>query len=77
VTKFGNDSGFGQRQGKCRAHMQFYPTPAAFNLLWREEGCDGIESFIAPRGFLTRPGMPNFAGDHAETYEGFPPVGPD
>jgi hypothetical protein len=54
------------------SHMQFYPKLCAFNLLWREEGCDGIESFIAPKGFFTRPGMANFAGSHAETYEGFP-----
>jgi len=54
------------------AHLQFYPRLCAFNILWREEGCDGIESFIAPKGFLTRPGMANFAGDHAASYDGFP-----
>ncbi len=54
------------------AHVQFYPKLCAFNILWREEGCDGVESFIAPRGFLTRPGMPNFVGDHADWYSGFP-----
>jgi hypothetical protein len=56
------------------AHLQFYPRLCAFNILWREEGCDGIESFIAPKGFLTRPGMANFAGDHAASYDGFPPL---
>ena len=54
------------------AHLQFYPKLCAFNILWREEGCDGIESFIAPRGILTRPGMSNFHGSHAEWYDGFP-----
>ncbi len=54
------------------AHLQFYPKLCAFNILWREEGCDGVESFIAPCGFLTRPGMPNFVGDHADWYSGFP-----
>ena len=54
------------------AHMQFYPKLCAFNILWREEGCAGIESFIVPRGFLTKPGMSNFHGNHAEWYEGFP-----
>ncbi len=54
------------------AHLQFYPKLCAFNILWREQGCDGIESFIAPRGFLTRPSMPNFLDDHSHWYEGFP-----
>jgi hypothetical protein len=54
------------------AHLQFYPKLCAFNILWREQGCDGIESFITPRGLLTRPGMPNFHGDHADWYAGFP-----
>lgn len=54
------------------AHMQFYPKLCAFNILWREEGCAGIDSFIAPRGFLTRPGMANFNDDHADWYDGFP-----
>lgn len=54
------------------AHMQFYPKLCAFNVLWREEGCAGIDSFIAPRGLLTRPGMPNFQGDHANWYAEFP-----
>ncbi len=54
------------------AHMQFYPKLCAFNILWRDEECAGIESFIVPRGFLTRPGMLNFHGDHTDWYEGFP-----
>ncbi len=54
------------------AHMQFYPKLCAFNILWREKGCDGIESFIAPRGKLTKPGMSNFEDDHSKWYRGFP-----
>lgn len=54
------------------AHLQFYPKLAAFNILWREGPPDGIESFIAPKGYLTRPGMANWAGDHSARYEGFP-----
>jgi hypothetical protein len=34
-----------------------------------------IFSFIAPRGYLTRPGFPNHDGDHAHLYEGFPQSG--
>jgi hypothetical protein len=30
------------------AHLQFYPKLCAFNILWREQGCDGIESLIVP-----------------------------
>ena len=56
------------------AHLQFFPKLGAFNILWREAGCDGIGSFISPRGFLTRPGMANFAGDHAGWYQGFPRI---
>jgi len=56
------------------AHLQLYPKLAAFNILWRERDCDGIESYIAPRGLLTRPGMAGFEGGHAEWYRGFPPL---
>lgn len=60
------------------AHLQFYPKHAAFNILWRDDGdradCDGIESFIPPRGKLTKPGMANFSGDHGEWYQDFPPL---
>jgi hypothetical protein len=59
------------------AHLQFYPKLCAFNILWRDHGCDGIESFIAPRGVLTKPGMANFQGDHAKWYEGFPDLEAD
>ncbi len=54
------------------AHLQFFPKLCAFNILWREAGCDGIDSFIAPRGRLTRPDMANFEGSHGEWYKGFP-----
>lgn len=59
------------------AHLQFYPKLCAFNILWRERDCDGpecdgIESFIAPRGTLTKPRMANFEGRHAAWCEGFP-----
>ena len=54
------------------AHMQFFPKLAAFNLLWREQPSRRIDSFIAPRGCLTRRGMANNEGSHAAWYEGFP-----
>jgi hypothetical protein len=54
------------------AHLQFFPKLAAFNIQWHERPARKIESFIKPRGCLTRPGMPNQVGSHAEWYEGFP-----
>jgi hypothetical protein len=54
------------------AHLQFFPKLAAFNIQWHERPARRIDSFIAPRGCLTKPGMPNHAGSHAEWYEGFP-----
>jgi hypothetical protein len=31
-----------------------------------------IESYIAPKGYLTKPGMANHEGSHASAYAGFP-----
>ena len=45
---------------------------AAFNIGWRERPRRRIDSFIAPRGCLTRPGMANQTGDHSHHYPGFP-----
>ena len=54
--------------------MAFFPTYAAFNLRWCEKPNRRIESFAAPKGCLTKPGMANHAGDHASEYPGFPPL---
>jgi hypothetical protein len=54
------------------AHLQFFPKLAAFNIQWHEKPQRRIDSFIKPRGCLTRPGMANHAGSHTEWYEGFP-----
>jgi hypothetical protein len=65
------------------AHLQFFPKLAAFNIQWHERPLRRIDSFIAPRGCLTKLGMPNHVGSHACWYEGFPklrataPAGPD
>jgi len=55
------------------SHLQFFPKLCAFNIQWREEPLRRIDSFIAPRGCLTRPGMANHAGKHARWYRGVPP----
>lgn len=52
--------------------LQFFPKLAAFNISWHEAPVRRIDSFIAPRGCLTRPDMANHAGDHGAWYEGFP-----
>lgn len=54
------------------AHVEFYPKLAAFNIQWHERPRRRIDSFIQPRGCLTKPGMANHAGSHADWYEGFP-----
>jgi hypothetical protein len=55
------------------SHLEFYPKLCAFNIQWCEKPARRIDSFIAPKGCLTRPGMPGHTGDHSEWYEGFPP----
>jgi hypothetical protein len=54
------------------SQLQFFPELAAFNIGWHQRPRRRIDSFIAPRGCLTRPGMANHDGSHAELYPGFP-----
>ncbi|MBV8889708.1 MAG: hypothetical protein JO305_08590 [Alphaproteobacteria bacterium] len=54
------------------SELQFFPKLAAFNIGWHERPKRRIVSFIAPKGVLTRPGMANHDGSHAEHYPGFP-----
>lgn len=51
------------------AHLQFFPKLCAFNIQWHERPRRRIDSFIAPRGCLTKPGMENHAGDHSDWYK--------
>lgn len=50
--------------------MYFFPKRAAFNLSWHERPERRIDSYVEPRGCLTKPGMENHGGSHAEWYEG-------
>jgi hypothetical protein len=52
--------------------LYFFPKLAAFNIGWREHSERRIDSYVAPKGCLTRPGMDNHEGTHAEWYQGFP-----
>lgn len=50
----------------------FFPKLAAFNIGWHERPERRIDSYVEPKGCLTKPGMANHGGSHAEWYEGFP-----
>jgi hypothetical protein len=52
--------------------MQFFPIRAAFNITWREAPERSIYSFVEPKGWLTKPGMPDHEADHSRWFEGFP-----
>lgn len=52
--------------------LYFFPKLAAFNIRWHEQPERRIDSYIPPKGCLTKPGMANYDGDHSEYYKGFP-----
>ncbi len=54
------------------ASLCFFPKLWAFNIQWHERPVRRIMSYVAPRGVLTKPGMANHQGSHAEWYAGFP-----
>ena len=53
------------------SHLQFFPKLRAFNIQWHENPRKRIDSFIAPRGCLTKPGMANQTEDHSKWYSDF------
>lgn len=52
--------------------LYFFQKLAAFNIGWREQAERRIDSYVAPKGCLTRPGVDNHEGSHAEWYPDFP-----
>lgn len=54
------------------SELFFFPKLAAFNITWHENPVRRIDSYIAPRGLLTKPGMENSEEDHSRWYENFP-----
>lgn len=52
------------------SHLQFFPKLNAFNIQWHERPRKRIDSYVAPRGCLTRPGMGNQTEDHSAWYAG-------
>ncbi len=51
--------------------LQFFPKLCAFNIGWHEQPERRIDSYIKPKGCLTKPGMDNHSGDHREWYPNF------
>ena len=51
--------------------MYFFPKLAAFNITWSEKPEKRIDSYITPRGCLTKPGRANFKGSHENDYPEF------
>ena len=52
--------------------LTFFPKLAAFNISWHQQPERRIDSYVAAKGTLTKPGMDNWDGSHADQYEGFP-----
>ena len=48
--------------------MYFFPKLAAFNISWHQKSVKRIDSYVVPKGCLTKVGMDNFGGDHREFY---------
>jgi len=49
--------------------MCFYPKLAAFNISWHENPAKHINSYVEPKGCLTKPGMTNHLLDHQGMYK--------
>lgn len=49
----------------------FFPTYWAFNFSWHERPIRRIDSYVAPKGCLTRPGMGNHDGSHEQAWRDF------
>jgi hypothetical protein len=52
--------------------LYFFPKLAAFNINWHEVPARRIDSYVQPKGCLTKQGMPNHAGSHEDEYRGLP-----
>ena len=50
------------------ASLYFFPVYWAFNITWHEAPVRRIDSYVAPRGCLTKPGMDNHTGSHREAW---------
>jgi len=48
--------------------LYFFPKLLAFNIRWHETPRRRIDSYVSPRGCLTKQGMENWRGDHSPWY---------
>lgn len=48
--------------------LYFYPKYWAFNIRWCESPTRRIDSYVSPKGCLTKPGMANNGGGHEEMW---------
>jgi hypothetical protein len=55
------------------SNLQFFPINWAFNIRWREIPERRIDSYVWPRGTLTKKGMANHEGSHEEMWRGIAP----
>lgn len=53
------------------ATMYFFPKLSAFNISWSTSPERRIDSYISPKGCLTKPGYENHAGSHESSYRQF------
>jgi hypothetical protein len=49
----------------------FFPKLAAFNIRWSPIPEKKIQSYIPPKGYLTKPGMDNHGGNHESSYNAY------
>jgi len=48
----------------------FFPKLYAFNIGWHQSPKKRIDSYVKPKGCLTKPGMPNHEGSHKSEWVG-------
>jgi hypothetical protein len=53
------------------SHMYFFPKLAAFNIGWHERPEKRIDSYVEPKGCLTKLGMENHHQEHQAEYAEF------
>lgn len=56
-----------------REVQRFFPKLWAFNINWREGPERRIDSYVTPKGCLTKAGMPNHGGSHEAEWRGVVP----
>jgi hypothetical protein len=51
------------------SELYFFPKYFAFNISWHETPVKRIDSYVKPKGLLTKSGMPNNLGCHRSKWE--------